>query len=172
LDEIEQDTRLHRKSIIRILNERLSRTKRATQRGPTYGADIEDVVKKISKALDHTCAERLKPNLVSTGKHIMSHQQLYINEAMIKKLEAIRPSTLKRMLVNTNKSQEKIANKRFPKRKRISLKEAYPMWKIHYDTPDPGHFEVDLVLHCDEDNSGEYIYTIQMIDVATGWIEI
>jgi hypothetical protein len=91
---------------------------------------------------------------------------------MIEKLEAISPSTLKRMLANTNKSKEKIAKKRFPKRKRNTIKESFPMRKIPYDTPEPGHFEVDLVLHCDVDNSGEYIHTIQMTDVATGWSEI
>jgi hypothetical protein len=34
------------------------------------------------------------------------------------------------------------------------------MRKIPYDIPEPGHFEVDLVLHCDEDSTGEYIHTI------------
>lgn len=46
------------------------------------------------------------------------------------------------------------------------------MRKIPYDTLEPGHFEVDLVLHCDEDSSGDYIHTIQMTDVATGWCEL
>jgi hypothetical protein len=172
LDEIEHVTGLHRKSIIRILNGRLSRKKRTSERGPTYGTDVVNTVVRISKALDHPCVERLKPNLVFIGKHMMRHQQISIDEDMVKKLEAISNSTLKRMLANTNKSKEKIAKKRFPKRKRNSLKEVYPMRKIPYNTPEPGHFEVDLVLHCDEDNSGEYIHTIQMTDVATGWSEL
>lgn len=46
------------------------------------------------------------------------------------------------------------------------------MRRIPYDIPEPGHFEVDLVLHCDENNTGEFIHTIQMTDVATGWCEI
>ena len=35
-----------------------------------------------------------------------------------------------------------------------------------------GHFEVDLVHHCGEVANGEYIHTLQMVDVATGWSEI
>lgn len=36
---------------------------------------------------------------------------------------------------------------------------------------EPGYFEVDLVHHCGETSSGQYVCTLQMIDVATGWSE-
>jgi hypothetical protein len=172
LDDMEHVTGLNRKSIIRILNGRLSRKKRTRERGPTYGTSVMDVVRKISKALDHPCAERLKPNLVFLAKHMSNHDQLSVDEVTVRKLETISISTLKRMLSSINKSKEKISRKRIPKRKRNTFKESFPMRRIPYDTPEPGHFEVDLVLHCDEDHSGDYIHTIQMTDVATGWCEI
>ncbi len=130
------------------------------------------VVRKLSKALDHPCAERLQPNLVFMARHMSSHGQISVDEDTLRKLEMISISTLKRILSSSNKSTEKISRKRFPKRKRNSLKDSFPMRKIPYDTPEPGHFEVDLVLHCDENHSGEFIHTIQMTDVATGWCEI
>ena len=40
LDDMEHVTGLNRKSIIRILNGRLSRKKRTKQRGPTYGTEV------------------------------------------------------------------------------------------------------------------------------------
>jgi hypothetical protein len=169
LDDMEHVTGMNRKSIIRILNGRLSRKKRTKERGPTYGTEVIDAVRKISCALDHPCAERLQPNLIFMAKHLSNHHQLFLDENTLKSLESISISTLKRALANINKSAEKIGRKRFPKRKRNSFKEMYPMRRIPYDIPQPGHFEVDLVLHCDEDNLGEYIHTIQMIDVTTGW---
>jgi hypothetical protein len=173
LDDMEHVTGMHRKSIIRILNGRLSRKKRSRERGPTYGSSVMYLVRKISKVLDHPCAERLKPSLVFMAKHMISHEQLEVDDVdALRKLETISVSTLKRMLANSNKSQEKISRKRFPKRKRNTLKETFPMRRIPYDTPEPGHFEVDLVLHCDENHAGDYIHTIQMTDVATGWCEI
>ena len=172
LDDMEHVTGLHRKSIIRILNGRLSRKKRTRERGPTYGTSVMYVVRKLSTALDYPCAERLQPNLVFVTKHMTSHGQIYVDEDTLRKLETISISTLKRILSSSNKSTEKISRKRFPKRKRNSLKDSFPMRKIPYDTPEPGHFEVDLVLHCDENHSGEFIHTIQMTDVATGWCEI
>ncbi|MCL7413878.1 MAG: transposase family protein [ANME-2 cluster archaeon] len=172
LDDMEHVTGLNRKSIIRILNGRLSRKKRTNERGPTYGTDVIDAARKISQVLDHPCAERLQPNLVFMAKHLRNHGQLFLDEKTLDGLESISISTLKRTLANINKSADKIGRKRFPKRKRNTFKEVYPMRRIPYDIPQPGHFEVDLVLHCDEDNAGEYIHTIQMIDVATGWCGI
>ena len=173
LDDMEHVTGMHRKSIIRVLNGRLSRKKRTRERGPTYGSNVLDLVRKVSKALDHPCADRLKPSLVFMAKHMIRHGQLKVeDDDVLRKPETISVSTLKRMLTNINKSQEKISRKRFPKRKRNSFKESFPMRRIPYNTPEPGHFEVDLVLHCDENHTGDYIHTIQMTDVATGWSEI
>jgi len=172
LDDMEHVTGMNRKSIIRILNGRLSRKKRTKDRGPSYGIEVRNAAVKISEALDHPCAERLQPNLVFMAKHLKRHDQLHVNEDLLSKLEMVSISTLKRMLANINKSKEKISRKRFPKRKRNTFKESFPMRKIPFNTPEPGHFEVDLVLHCDIDASGEYIHTIQMTDVATGWCEI
>ena len=172
LDDMVHVTGMNRKSIIRILNGRLSRKKRINERGPTYGTDVIDAARIISKVLDHPCAERLQPNLIFMAKHLRNHCQLFVDENTLEGLESISISTLKRSLANINKSADKIGRKRFPKRKRNSFKEMYPMRRIPYDIPQPGHFEVDLVLHCDEDNAGEYIHTIQMVDVATGWCGI
>jgi len=45
------------------------------------------------------------------------------------------------------------------------------MRRIPWNEPEPGHFETDLVHHSGPDSSGEFICTIQMIDVTTGWSE-
>jgi len=172
LDDMEHVTGMNRKSIIRILNGRLSRKKRTNERGPTYGGDVIAAARIISRVLDHPCAERLQPNLVFMAKHLSNHHQLVVGEDTLEGLERISISTLKRALANTNKTADKIGQKRYPKRKRNSFRETYPMRRIPYDIPQPGHFEVDLVLHCDEDSSGGYIHTIQMTDVATGWCGI
>ncbi len=46
-----------------------------------------------------------------------------------------------------------------------------PMKRIAWDIKEPGHFEVDLVHHGGPSTTGEYLHTLQMIDVATGWSE-
>ena len=48
LDEMEAVIGMHRKSIIRILNNQLSRKKRSGERGRTYGEDVDDTIRKIA----------------------------------------------------------------------------------------------------------------------------
>ncbi|NMB68898.1 MAG: integrase, partial [Chloroflexi bacterium] len=64
LDEIEAVTGLHRKTIIRTINGRLSRKKRTRERGREYGIEVDDAIRVITRSLDYPCAERLQPNLV------------------------------------------------------------------------------------------------------------
>ena len=45
------------------------------------------------------------------------------------------------------------------------------MGRLPWDIELPGSFETDLVHHCGEVASGEYIHTLQLIDIATGWSE-
>jgi hypothetical protein len=45
------------------------------------------------------------------------------------------------------------------------------MRRIAWDEAEPGHFEVDLVHHSGPVTEGEYVHTLQLVDVATGWSE-
>jgi hypothetical protein len=46
------------------------------------------------------------------------------------------------------------------------------MRRIPWHEQQPGHFEVDLVHHSGPTAHGEYVHTLQMVDVATGWSEL
>jgi hypothetical protein len=45
------------------------------------------------------------------------------------------------------------------------------MGRIAWDVQEPGHMEADTVHHCGPSASGEYVHTVQLVDVATGWCE-
>jgi len=45
------------------------------------------------------------------------------------------------------------------------------MKRIPWDEEEPGHFETDLVHHAGPSATGQYMHTLQMVDVATGWSE-
>ena len=46
-----------------------------------------------------------------------------------------------------------------------------PMGRLPWQAAEPGHFEVDLVHHGGARTAGEYVHTIQLVDIATGWGE-
>lgn len=172
LDEIEAVTGMHRKSIIRILNGQLSRKKRKRERGRTYGAEVDDAVRVIARSVDYPCAERLQPNLMWMAKHLVKHEELRIRAETLEKLERISCSTLKRTLKRVGRSEPKIAMRQPKRRQRAGIRKGYAMRKIPWGETEAGHFEVDLVHHCGETSTGEFIHTIQMVDVASGWCEI
>jgi hypothetical protein len=45
------------------------------------------------------------------------------------------------------------------------------MERLGWDIPVPGSFETDLVHHCGPVAAGDYIHTLQLVDIATGWSE-
>jgi len=172
LDEIEAVTGMHRKAIIRLLNGRLSRKRRTRERGKEYGVEVSDTVRLIARSLDYPCAERLQPNLVWMAQHLCKHGELRIGKEIPEKLGRVSISTLKRMLRQVRSREAKLAMRQPRRPQPNSLRRQYPMHKIAWDILEAGHFEVDLVHHGGETAQGEYIHTLQMVDIATGWSEI
>ncbi len=65
LDEMEQVTELHRKSLIRLMKAEPVRKTRQRQRGRTYGHEVDDALRVIAETQDYICAERLTPSAES-----------------------------------------------------------------------------------------------------------
>jgi hypothetical protein len=132
---------------------------------------VDDALRVISESMDFICAERLTPNLVSIATQLAAHGEVQASPALLQKLGHISISTVRRRL----KKQEKLDQWRLPRRRGRShpnpLTRHIPMERISWQEQEPGHFEVDLVHHCGPSTAGDYVHTIQMIDVATGWSE-
>jgi hypothetical protein len=147
----------------------LKRKPRRRQRGRIYGAHVEDALRVIDESFDHICADRLAPNLVWMAEHLAAHGELEVTPDVLEKLSQISISTVKRILRRIR--QDKPWLKRNRSGRSVRMTQGVPMRRIPWHTQEPGHFEVDLVHHCGPSASGEYVCTIQMIDVATGWSE-
>jgi len=169
LNEMEVVTELHRKSLIRLMNGTLERKPRYKQRGSTYGAEVDDALRVIAESLDHVCADRLTPNLVWLAAHLAAHGEMETSQPLLDQLSQISVSTVKRRLNRIGQDQPRLPRKG-PQRAR-KVTQGIPMKRIPWDEQQPGHLEVDLVHHCGPSASGEYVHTLQMIDVATGWSE-
>jgi hypothetical protein len=169
LDEMEVVTELHRKSLIRLMKGNLTRRPRRKQRGSTYGADVDDALRVIAETTDYICAERLTPNLPWLARHLEIHGEMTTSPRLLEQLERISVSTVERLLNRIRQDEPRLP--RAKPRPTNSLLRDVPMKRISWQEQEPGHFEVDLVHHCGPSASGEYVHTIQMIDVATAWSE-
>lgn len=165
LDEIVAYTGLHRKSLTRLLNGDLTRRPRSRERERTYGPDVDEALRVIWEALDYVCPERLQPNLVSTGELLVTHGELRWGPQLARQLGEISIATVRRHLPQPPVTHRR----RQPRKPENRHQRALPAYRIARDIADPGHFEMDLVHHCGDTTEGEYLYTLQLVDVATGW---
>lgn len=171
LDEAERITRRHRKTLIRRLNGDLSRKRRTRQRGRSYGPEVESAVRLIARSLDFPCAERLQPALIPTAQSLLSHGELVASQKLMAQLERISVSTVARMVQRMRRDGHLPRLARGRPSAPNPLTRHIPAGRLPRNLPTPGHFEVDLVHHCGQAPSGQYLHTLQLIDVATGWSE-
>jgi len=169
LDEMAAMTGLHRKSLIRLMNGSLARQPRNQQRGRIYGPEVDDALRIIAESFDYICAERLTPNLVWMAEHLATHGELETSVPLLQQLGRISASTVGRTLSRVRQDEFRLP--RQGPRRANQLRRDIPMTRIAWDEKRPGHFEVDLVHHSGPSTTGEFVCTVQMIDVTTGWSE-
>jgi hypothetical protein len=168
LDYLEEQTELDRKTIIRRLNGSCERKPRRRQRGRTYGPKVDDALRVISETLNYICPRRLTPNLSWIAEHLQQHGELILTPELEGQLSRISTSTVRRILERVYQDT--------PRLRRSSPQTAHarsqiPISIIPWEERHPGRWEVDLVHHSGPSSSGEYIHTLVMVDVATGWCE-
>ena len=170
LDEMEAMTGPHRKSLLRLLRpDGLVRHPRVQQRGREYGPAVDDALRVIGESLDYVCAERLTPGLVPTAQLLAQHGELRLTAELASQLGHISVATVQRHLPRLAQDTPRLPRQGPAPANRVAR--AIPMRRIPWDEREPGHFEVDLVHHSGPSAVGEYLHTLQLIDVATGWSE-
>jgi len=169
LDTLQEVTGLARKTVIRHLRGSCERKSRERQRGRKYGGEVDDALRIIHGAHDGICAERLTPNLVLYADKLAVHGHLRLSASVRQLLGEISISTVRRALARIH--QDEPRQPRRPRRP-TGLLASIPMERIACFESEPGHFEVDLVHHSGSSTAGEYVHTLNMVDVATGWSEM
>jgi len=177
LTEMQAVTGMHRFSLVRLMKSpTLSRKQRQTERSRSYGLSVQMVVGIVWESLDFICAERLTPALLNTAQHLSHFGELgaiTLDPALEAQLSNVSRSTVQRM-TRQIRARSPQATRPLPRKGPQRANQAtkgVPMGRMSWQTQEPGHLEVDLVHHCGDASVGEYLHTIQMIDVATGWSE-
>ena len=169
LTEMQHVTGLHRKALIRLMATGLVRQARHKQRGRLYGAAVDDAIRVIAESLDYPCAERLTPQLLWMAQHLAGHGEMRASPELLEQLKRISIPTVRRILQRVGQDEPRLP-RRGPERAN-QVARSIPMRRIPWDEQVPGHFEVDSVHHGGPLPSGEYVYTVQFVDVATAWSE-
>ena len=171
LTEMREVTGLHRKSLLRLMHmpglERAPRRRRFRRR--RYGAAVAEVVQVVWESLDYVCAERLTPALLPTARQLAQWEELVLTLEVEAALRTISRATVQRLLQHFQQDTPKLPRRK-PQPPNRLLRDV-PMERLWWATSTPGSFEADLVHHCGPVAAGDYIHSLQLVDIATGWSE-
>jgi hypothetical protein len=171
LTEMREVTGLHRKSLLRLMHmpslERAPRRRRFRRR--RYGAAVAEVVQVVWESLDYVCAERLTPALLPTARQLAQWEELVLTLEVEGALRTISRATVQRLLQHFQQDTPKLPRRK-PQPPNRLLRDV-PMERLWWATSTPGSFEADLVHHCGPVAAGDYIHSLQLVDIATGWSE-
>ena len=171
LTEMEAVTGLHRKSLLRLLHrpslERAPQRPRLRRR--RYGPEVAYVARVVWESLDYVCAERLTPALLPTAQQLAWWEELVLTEEVAAHLATISRATVQRLLQRFQRDTPRLPRRKPQPPNRV-LRHT-PMERLSWAIQTPGSFETDLVHHCGSVTAGEYVHTLQLVDIATGWSE-
>jgi hypothetical protein len=172
LDEFCATLGYHRKHAIRVLRKfkRFRKTKsKRPGRTPLYSQPhILKPLKKIWLAANLPCSKRLKIILpLWIPGYIQSFGPL--PPQTIKALSRISPATIDRILSPTRIHYKKRG--RSTTKPGTLLRNQIPINTNQWNESRPGFLEADTVAHCGDSLSGMFAYTIDTVDIATGWTE-
>ena len=137
----------------------------------TYDEALVAVLVQCWAVLDGPCGKRLKPCLPETLDNGRRHGHLTISDADTQVLLKMSAATMDRRLAPYRTGL--LARGTSLTRPGSMLKNSIPLktW-AEWDDTAPGFLEIDLVGHEGGDNNGEFYYSLDATDVATGWNEV
>ncbi len=169
LDELCATCKYHRKHAIRLLTKfkRFTKPKLRKRGKPSvYNQPaILAALERIWKDSYMPCSKRL----VTVIPLWLPHYPGGLNLPVIKALKKISAPTIDRILKPIRKKYNRI-NLSTTKPGTL-LRKQIPIKTNQWEEFRPGFLEADTVAHCGTSIAGEYVNTVDFVDIATGWTE-
>lgn len=169
LQQLEQTTGYSRNHIGQVLL-KVSHKKRIKRKRVSRYFTVIKPLRILWAVSNYACGQRLKPLIPSLIAALRRHKELTVSKEERTLFLQISSATIDRLLTHERK---KINLKRRSRTKPGSLlKHQIPIktWR-DWDNTVPGFLEIDSVHHCGGSLFGDYVYTLDTTDVATGWNE-
>jgi hypothetical protein len=113
----------------------------------------------------------LVPVLAEYVEALERHGELRLDRETRRALLTISPATVDRLLARARAHAR--PHGLTTTKPGALLKHAIPVRTFaQWDDARPGFMEVDLVAHCGMDGGGEFVHSLDMVDVRTRWVEL
>ena len=172
LDELVATTGYHRKYAVQLLNHpprHHQRRRRACWR--KYTSDVLYALEKVWRVANCICGKRLVPFLPELVEALERHGEIALEERTRELLLQVSPATADRLLCTARQKEARRHGLSTTKPGTL-LKQSIPVRTFaEWEDAKPGFMEVDLVAHGGDSARGEYLHSLDMVDVATRWTE-
>lgn len=169
LDEFCQVCGYNRKYAIRLLNRPRKRPKRRPGRKPVYrSTEFLKALKRIWLVSDQMCSKRL---VAAIPLWLPFYERAYekLSDKTQNQLQSISAATIDRVLAPT---------RALTRRRGLCatkpgslLRNQIPIRTHNWDITQPGFVEADTVAHCGNSLAGDFIWSLTLTDIHTGWTE-
>jgi hypothetical protein len=147
-----------------------ARKKKPRNKEKVYDDTVIEPLKKIWKIMDYICGKRLAPMLKEVIPRLLRFREIRLEQVVRDKLMKISPATIDRLLAPERKKH--MLKGRSNTKPGTLLKSQIPIRTFsEWEDTKPGFVEIDLVGHDGGDGSGEFVQTLDVTDVCTGWTE-
>lgn len=171
LDDFCETYGYHRKAAARLLRQPPVSDKKPKKPGKkkTYEPTLLlEPLKKIWLATDQMCGKRLKQALPLWLPHYYKHHEPTLDEVS-SQLLAMSAATIDRLLKPIKSRYGKGLSGTRPG---SLLKKHIPVSTNQWDTNKVGFMEADTVAHCGTSLMGNFVWSITLTDIFSGWTEM
>ena len=146
-----------------------NKTKKRAGRKPIYQCpELSNALKNIWLATEQMCGKRLKSAIPGWLPYYKNHYSA-ISDETSDKLLSISSATIDRILSGFRCDFNKGLSGTKPG---SLLKTQIPILTEQWDASMPGFVEADTVAHCGTSLSGDFIWSLTLTDIYSGWTEL
>ena len=159
----------HHKHAIRLLNRRQKRPRRRPGRRPVYySPELLTALKRIWLATDQMCSKKL---VAAIPLWLPFYERAYekLSDEVENQLLSISAATIDRLLAPTRAKTR--PRGLYATKPGSLLRNQIPIRTHNWDISQPGFMEADTVAHCGNSLAGDFIWSLTLTDIHTGWTE-
>lgn len=175
LDEFCKVCDYNRKYAIRLLNTVThisARNRRRKRPGPKkryHHPLILEVIRNLWRVLNLPCSRRLKSAIPLWLPYYEEHFSHHLPASIKERLMTISPATIDRLMAPMRSKYNKLGLA--TTKPGSILKQHVPITTNQWNETRPGFLEADTVAHCGTSSAGMFVFTVNTVDIATGWNE-
>ena len=139
------------------------------QRQRMFGPEIQRALFFVWQHANQICTKRLMPYLATHIEALERHGHLHLTDSCRSQLLSMSAATADRLLRGPRtQGQRGLATTRAGTllKQQISIR-TFEQW----NETQPGFLEADVVAHCGSQPKGNFLSTLTLTDIATGWTE-